>query len=136
MGWQSSARSRSAKTTGALPFDDPDHLRQDIQDNLRSSRVGQLAAVNLRRPGGGRVDARFDDQLAAMAAARDEGLIAGVGLSNVSIDQLWHAVAGTDIVCVQNLFHLAFRYGTPVLEECLGRGVAFVPFCPLGWPRG
>jgi len=89
-----------------------------------------------RLPGGGRVDARFDDQLAAMAAARDEGLIAGVGLSNVSIDQLRHAVAGTDIACVQNLFHLAFRYGTPVLEECLGRGVAFVPFCPLGWPRG
>jgi hypothetical protein len=26
--------------------------------------------------------------------------------------------------------------GPPVLEECLGRGIAFVPFCPLGWPRG
>jgi hypothetical protein len=35
-------------------------------------RVGQLAAVNLRLPGGVRVDARFADQLAAMAAARDE----------------------------------------------------------------
>jgi aryl-alcohol dehydrogenase-like predicted oxidoreductase len=67
---------------------------------------------------------------------RDEGLIAGIGLSNVSLDQLQHAAAGTGIVCVQNLFHLAFRYGTPVLEECLRRGIAFVPFCPLGWPRG
>jgi pyridoxine 4-dehydrogenase len=28
------------------------------------------------------------------------------------------------------------RRGTPVLEECLSRGIAFVPFCPLGWPRG
>jgi aryl-alcohol dehydrogenase-like predicted oxidoreductase len=115
---------------------DPDRLRQGIQDNLRSLRVGQLAAVNLRLPGGGRVDARFDDQLATMVAARDEGLIAGVGLSNVSLDQLRHVAAGTGIVCVQNLFHLAFRYGTPVFEECLGRGIAFVPFCPLGWPRG
>jgi pyridoxine 4-dehydrogenase len=115
---------------------DPDRLRQGIQDNLRSLRVGQLAAVNLRLPGGGRVDARFDDPLAAMVAARDEGLIAGVGLSNVSLDQLRHAAAGTDIVCVQNLFYLAFRYGTPVLEECLRRGIAFVPFCPLSWPRG
>jgi pyridoxine 4-dehydrogenase len=115
---------------------DPDRLRQGIQDNLRSLRVGQLAAVNLRLPGGGRIDARFDDQLAAMVAARDEGLIAGVGLSNVSVDQLRHAAAGTDIVCVQNLFHLAFRWGTAVLEECLRRGIAFVPFCPLGWPRG
>src|SRR5258708_33706015 len=118
------------------PFDDTHQLRAGIEDNLRSLRADQLAAVNLRLPGGGRVDARFDDQLAAMVAARDEGLIAGVGLSNVSLDQLQHAAAGTGIVCVQNLFHLAFRYGTPVLEECLRRGIAFVPFCPLGWPRG
>jgi pyridoxine 4-dehydrogenase len=119
-----------------LPLDDPDQLRKGIEDNLRSLRVSQLAAVNLRLPGDGRVDARFDDQLAAMVAARDEGLIAGVGLSNVSLAQLRHAAAGTDIVCVQNLFHLADRRGTPVLEECLSTGIAFVPFCPLGWPRG
>jgi pyridoxine 4-dehydrogenase len=111
-------------------------LRAGILDNLRSLRVGQLAAVNLRLPGDGRVDARFDDQLAALVAARDEGLIAGVGLSNVSLRQLRHATAGTDIVCVQNLFHLADRGATPVLQECLSRGIAFVPFCPLGWPRG
>jgi aryl-alcohol dehydrogenase-like predicted oxidoreductase len=121
---------------GVLKFDDPDQLREGIEDNLRSLRVAQLAAVNLRLPGDGRVDARFDDQLAAMVAARDEGLIAGVGLSNVSLDQLRHAATGTDIVCVQNLFHLADRRGAPVLQECLSRGIAFVPFCPLGWPRG
>jgi aryl-alcohol dehydrogenase-like predicted oxidoreductase len=119
-----------------LPFDDPDQLREGIEGNLRSLRVGQLAAVNLRLPGDGRVGARFDDQLAAMVAARDAGLIAGVGLSNVSLEQLRHAVAGTGIVCVQNMFHLADRRGIPVLQECLSRGIAFVPFCPLGWPRG
>lgn len=91
-------------------------LRAGIADNLRSLRVGQLAAVNLRLTGDGRVDARFDDQLAALVAARDEGLIAGVGLSNVSLRQLRHAAAGTDIACVQNLFHLADRSATPVLQ--------------------
>ncbi|HWN60921.1 MAG TPA: aldo/keto reductase, partial [Streptosporangiaceae bacterium] len=30
-----------------LPFDDPDQLREGIEDNLRSLRAGQLAAVNL-----------------------------------------------------------------------------------------
>ena len=115
---------------------DASELRQGIRDNLRTLRIAQLAAVNLRLPGDGRVDARFDDQLAAMVAARDEGLIAGIGLSNVSLEQLRHAAMGTDIVCVQNMFHLADRSGTPVLQECLDRGVAFVPFCPLGWPRG
>ena len=71
-----------------LPFDDPDQLREGIEDNLRSLRIDQLAAVNLRLPGDGRIDARFDDQLAAMVAARESGLIAGVGLSNVSLEQL------------------------------------------------
>jgi pyridoxine 4-dehydrogenase len=119
-----------------LPFDEPHQLREGIEDNLRSLRVGQLAAVNLRLPGDGRVSARFDDQLAEMVAARDEGLIAGIGLSNVSLEQLRHAVAGTAVVCVQNLFHLADRSAAPLLQECLSRGIAFVPFCPLGWPRG
>jgi pyridoxine 4-dehydrogenase len=119
-----------------VPYDDPDQLRAGIEDNLRSLRVDQLAAVNLRMLGGGLVDARFDDQLAAMVKARDDGLIAGVGLSNVSLEQLRHAVAGTEIICVQNLFHLADRSDTPTLEECLRRGIAYVPFCPLGLPRG
>jgi pyridoxine 4-dehydrogenase len=118
----------------------PDHngggLRAGIADNLRSLRVAQLAAVNLRLAGDGRVDAHFDDQLAAMVAARDEGLIAGIGLSNISLEQLHHAVQGTEIVCVQNLFHLADRTAAPLLDACLSRGIAFVPFCPLGWPRG
>jgi pyridoxine 4-dehydrogenase len=45
-------------------------------------------------------------------------------------------VAGTDIVCVQNLFHLADRTSAPVLDECVRRQIAFVPWCPLGLPRG
>ena len=120
----------------AGPDSGPGHLRAGIEDNLRALRVGQLAAVNLRLPGDGRVDARFDDQLAAMVAARDEGLIAGIGLSNISLEQLQHAAAGTEIVCVQNMFHLADRTAAPLLDVCLRRRIAFVPFCPLGWPRG
>ena len=120
----------------AAAHDEPRQLRQGIEDNLRSLRADQMAAVNLRLPGDGRVDARFDDQLAAMVRARDEGLIAGVGLSNVSLGQLRHAADGTDIACVQNLFHLADRSAAPVLRECLDRAIAFVPFCPLGLPRG
>jgi pyridoxine 4-dehydrogenase len=115
---------------------DARQLREGIEDNLRTLRVGQLAAVNLRLPSPGRADARFDDQLAAMVQARDEGLIAGVGLSNVSLEQLRHAADRTEIACVQNLFHLADRSATPVLTECIRRGIAFVPFCPLGLPRG
>ncbi|HET6987763.1 MAG TPA: oxidoreductase [Kribbella sp.] len=127
---------RRDEAGAVLPYDDPGQLRAGIEDNLRSLKVDQLAAVNLRLLGRGRVDARFDDQLAAMVQARDAGLISGVGLSNVSLEQLRHALAGTEIVCVENLFHLADRGDAPVLAECLDRGIAYVPFFPLGWPRG
>jgi pyridoxine 4-dehydrogenase len=45
------------------------------------------------------------------------------------------AVTQTDVVCVQNLFNLVDQRSLDVLEECRPRGIAFVPFCPLGWPR-
>jgi diketogulonate reductase-like aldo/keto reductase len=35
---------------------------------------------------------------------------------------------------VQNLFNLADQGSLDVLTECEARNIAFVPFCPLGWP--
>ena len=117
---------------GWLPYDDPDQLRRGIEDNLRSLGTGQLAAVNLRVTEGAEPGQRFDDQLAAMIQARDEGLIGGIGLSNVSRRLLLHALERTPIACVQNPLNLADRGSMPVLEECSARGIAFVPFFPLG----
>ena len=45
------------------------------------------------------------------------------------------ALEVTDIVCVQNAYNLANRSSAPVLKECRARGIPFVPFCPLGWPK-
>ena len=115
-----------------LRYDLPGQLRQGIEDNLRSLAVGQLAVVNLRLMDDAEPDQRFDDQIGAMVQARDDGLIGGIGLSNVSRDHLLHALAGTAIACVQNLMNLADRRSMPVLEECHARDIAFVPFFPLG----
>jgi pyridoxine 4-dehydrogenase len=119
-----------------LTYDDPDQLRAGIEENLTTLGVDRLAAVNLRLMDASLPGKRFDAQLAAMISARDEGLIDGIGLSNISKDHLVKAAAQTDIVCVQNLFNLVDRRSFDVLEECQQRGIAFVPFCPLGYPRG
>ena len=124
--------ARRDASGGVLRYDRPGQLRRGIEDNLRTLAVGHLAVVNLRLMDDARPDQRFDDQLAAMVKARDDGLIGGVGLSNASLDHLLHALAVTDIACVQNLMNLADRRSMPVLEECHARGIAFVPFFPLG----
>jgi pyridoxine 4-dehydrogenase len=36
------------------------------------------------------------------------------------------------VACVQNPLNLADRASVPLLEECASRGIAFVPFFPLG----
>jgi pyridoxine 4-dehydrogenase len=115
-----------------LRYDRPAELRQGIEDNLRSLAVDHLTVVNLRLMDDASPGQYFDDQLAAMVAARDNGLIGGIGLSNITPDHLRRALAITDIACVQNLLNLDSRRSMPVLEECHARGIAFVPFFPLG----
>ena len=92
------------------------------------------ASVNLRRLDAGRRDpgVRFDEQLDAMISIRDEGLIGGIGLSNVTLEEFEHAVGRTEVVCVQNSFNLLDRAAQPVLSACRQRGIAFVPYFPIG----
>src|ERR1700729_265491 len=124
--------ARRDASGSVLRYDRPTELRQGIEDNLRSLAVDHLTVVNLRLMDGAPPGQYFDDQPAAMAAAREDGLIGGIGLSNVTPGHLRRALASTDIACVQNLLNLADRQSMPVLEECHASGIAFVPFFPLG----
>jgi len=116
-----------------LRDDDPDRLRRGIEDNLRTLGTSQLGIVNVRMMRDSGPDSFFDDQLEVMSGARDEGLIRAIGLSNVSLAHLTHALEFTDIACVQNAFNPVDRTSQPVLEECTRRSIAFVPFAPLGF---
>jgi pyridoxine 4-dehydrogenase len=124
--------ARRDRSGGVLRFDSPAQLTQGIEDNLRTLAADHLAAVNLRLMDDAEPGQRFDDQLTAMMKARDNGLIGGIGLSNISREHLLHALSITDIACVQNPMNLADRHSLPVLDECEARGIAFVPFFPLG----
>ena len=132
--------ARRDETGGWLPAQQPDELRTAIEQNLETLGTDRLAAVNLRVMGAdgdpsapGDVDRDlFDRQLTAMIAARDEGLIDGIGLSSISLEHLEIALQRTDIACVQNAYNLLDRSSQPVLDACTARGIAFVPFFPLG----
>jgi pyridoxine 4-dehydrogenase len=124
---------------GWLPAQEPDDLRRGIEENVATLGIDKLAAVNLRIHAGddpnapGPVDRElFDKQLTAMIAARDEGLIGGIGLSSIVPDHLRIALDRTDIVTVQNAYNLLNRSSAPVLELCVEHDISFVPFFPLG----
>jgi pyridoxine 4-dehydrogenase len=119
---------------GWVPAGRPEQLRAGVVDNLRSLGIERLDAVNLRLTDGAhdKPDVSFDEQLDAMIAIREEGLIVGIGLSNITRDQLLYALGRTEIVCVQNPLNLVDRSSMPLLKACEQRGIAFVPFFPLG----
>jgi pyridoxine 4-dehydrogenase len=119
---------------GWLPLVDPGDFRMDIEANLRTLGVDQLAVVNLRLIDSDRPDESFDEKLSTMIAARDEGLIGGIGLSNITCEHLLYALERTEIACVQNTFSLVDRSSALVLRECAARGIAFVPFFSLRSP--
>ena len=121
---------------GIHPSGDPAALFTAIEQNLRTLGIERLAAVNLRLAGSSAPpDARFDAQLEAMVAARDAGLIAGVGLSNVGLAHLRRALEVTDIVSVQNSLNWLDASSVDVFDETRRLGIAFAPYSPLGFPR-
>ena len=116
-----------------LPALTPQALREDVETNLRELGVERLAAVNLRLqehpvPG----QAPLEDLLAAMVAMRDEGLIAGVGISTVTLEQVTQAIEQASIVTVQNAYSVLDRSDEDVLRLCSDHGISYVPYFPLG----
>jgi aryl-alcohol dehydrogenase-like predicted oxidoreductase len=115
---------------GWLPAQRPEELRSGVETNLRSLGVDQVHVVNLRRHPEGTVP--LDEQLGEMAALRDEGLIGGIGLSNVTLDEYRTAQATTEVACVQNAYNLIERAEQDLFDACVEDGTPFVPFFPLG----
>jgi aryl-alcohol dehydrogenase-like predicted oxidoreductase len=108
----------------------PEELRAGVEANLASLGLEQVPVVNLRRHP--MSDVPFGDQLAAMIDLRDEGLIGGIGLSSVSLDEFRQGAGATTIACVQNAYNLVDRSDQDVFDACVDAGVPYVPFFPLG----
>jgi pyridoxine 4-dehydrogenase len=104
-----------------------------VHDNLRNLGLDALDVVNLRvggmaAPSEGSIEA----PLTVLAELKRQGLIRHLGLSNVSPVQLAEAQAITEIVCVQNFYNVAQRRDDAFIDDLARRGIAYVPFFPLG----
>ncbi|MEZ5116138.1 MAG: aldo/keto reductase [Candidatus Nanopelagicales bacterium] len=80
----------------------------------------------------------YAQQVAALGALRDRGLVRQVGLSNVNLPELDLALellggtGGGGVVSVQNEFSPRYRGDADVLDRCTELGIAFLPWSPLG----
>jgi len=108
-------------------------LIDGVHDNLRNLGLDTLDVVNLRVGAVmGPSEGSIEEPLTVLAELKRQGLIRHLGLSNVSPDQLAVGQAITEIVCVQNFYNVANRDDDGFIDDLARRGVAYVPFFPLG----
>ncbi len=125
------------------PFARPEQLREGLAHDLRDLRLERIDVVHFRYiPRSG---VPFLESLDALVALQREGRIRHLALSNVDAAQVAAAADRTAIVAVQNHFNAGGGGGMlakmthsevddpeGVLAACEARGIAFLPFFPLG----
>jgi pyridoxine 4-dehydrogenase len=108
-------------------------LIDGVHDNLRNLGLERLDVVNLRVGGFTEPsEGSIEEPLTVLAELKRQGLVRHLGVSNVSPAQLKEAQAITEIVCVQNFYNVAQRHDDDFLDDLAAKGIAYVPFFPLG----
>ena len=117
---------------GWLPAQSPAELRAGVEDNLRSLDVERMDLVNLRLISHEVSGDLMAEQLGTLEDLRTEGKLDLIGISEAGPDAVRRALELVDIAEVQNSYSVVNRSGEDVLELCIERDIAFVPYFPLG----
>ncbi|MFF4695679.1 aldo/keto reductase [Streptomyces chattanoogensis] len=107
----------------------PERLRAMCEASLRRLRVETIDLYQLHRLD---PEVPMAEQLGALTELREEGKIRHIGLDSVGVAELTRALELAPVASVQNRFNLQERESEAVLELCERRGLAFLPWFPLG----
>lgn len=127
--------ARRGENAEWFPAQSPEELRQGVYDNLRNLKVDAVDVVNLRLMGGADhkpAEGSIEERWTALAELREKGLIKHLGLSHATLKQVQEAEAIAPAVCVQNHYNLAHREDDALIEYLGTKGIAYVPYFPLG----
>jgi aryl-alcohol dehydrogenase-like predicted oxidoreductase len=118
---------------GWPPARQPDDLRRAVHENLEVLGLEVLDLVNLRLgdargPQAGSLATAFE----TLVELQQQGLIRHLGVSNATVEQVAEAREIAPIVCVQNMYNLAYRHDDGLIDTLADASIAYVPFFPLG----
>ncbi len=113
----------------------PQHLRHACDASLAALGVSRIDVYQLHAPDPA---VPLADSVGELARLRDEGKVAHVGLSNVSVREIEQARAIVPVVSVQNRWNPSHRApeSDGVLAHCTEHGIAFLPYSPFGGAGG
>ena len=116
---------------GWPPAREPADLRRALSENLADLGLEMLDVVNLRLGNAqGPQPGSLAEPFETLAALQQQGLIRHLGVSNATAEQVAEAQAIAPIVCVQNMYNLAYRDDDNLIDQLAEQGIAYVPFFP------
>lgn len=117
--------------TGERGFNNTaDHLRAELTKSLTRLGLDHVALYYIHRRD---PDLQIEEVMHTLLALKSEGLIGGIGFSEISPASLRRACAVGPVDAVQSEYSLWTRYpDLGMLQTCAELGVAFVPFSPVG----
>ncbi|WP_107957289.1 aldo/keto reductase family oxidoreductase [Sphingomonas aurantiaca] len=126
--------ARRGEDASWLPAFEPDELARAVEDNLANLGLETLDVVNLRLMFDvhGPAEGSLAAPLKAIADLQRQGLVRHIGLSNITLAQFEEARDIAEIVGVQNQYNLAHRGDDALIDMLATKGIAYVPFFPLG----
>jgi aryl-alcohol dehydrogenase-like predicted oxidoreductase len=109
----------------------PAHLRAACEASLRALETDRIDLYQFHRPD---PKVPYAESIGALKELRDEGKVRWLGISNASREQIEEALGIVEIVSVQNQLSLEFTHPLHAAELslCEERGLAFLPWSPLG----
>ncbi|WTD58854.1 aldo/keto reductase family oxidoreductase [Streptosporangium sp. NBC_01639] len=111
----------------------PEDLRRAVHENLEDLGLDSLDVVDLRiGDAQGPQPGSLAEPFETLVELQRQGLIRHLGVSNATAEQVAEAQAIAPIVCVQNMYNLAYRQDDELIDELADKGIAYVPFFPLG----
>ncbi len=118
---------------GWPPAREPENLRRSVHENLENLGLEVLDLVNLRLGNAaGPQPGSLAEPFETLVEFQQQGLIRRLGVSNATAEQVAEAQAIAPIVCVQNMYNLAYRQDDELIDMLAEEGIAYVPFFPLG----
>ena len=109
----------------------PEAIRKACEGSIRRLGVEAIGLYQHHRPD---PEVPYADTMGALQELLDDGLIVHAGISNADVEQIRVAaeILGEKLVSVQNQFSPKYRSSEPELEVCEEKGIAFLPWSPLG----
>jgi pyridoxine 4-dehydrogenase len=118
---------------GWPPAREPENLRRAVYENLENLGLEVLDLVNLRIGNAeGPQPGSLAEPFETLVELQRQGLIRHLGVSTATAEQVAEAQAIAPIVCVQNMYNLAYRQDDGLIDRLAEQGIAYVPYFPLG----